>query len=194
MKTVLFIAGCLAVAAAFGSTYAQSASSGQTQNAPLSDSDFVSKASAAGLAEVESGNVAMAQGQAAVVKTFGQTMVTDHSKANAALRKIAVAKSMTVASSPTPDQQASIDSLKRVHGAAFDQAYAKMALNDHTQAVALFEQEASTGQDADLRAFATQTLPTLKHHLDMVGNLPSHAVAKSLTSLAPAERLAIGGP
>jgi putative membrane protein len=190
MKTVFIIAGCLVAAVAFSSSYAQSASSGQA----LSDSDFVSKASAAGLAEVESGNVAMAQGQAAVVKTFGQTMVADHSKANAALKKIATAKSIPVATSPTADQQASIDSLKRVHGAAFDQAYAKMALNDHTQAVALFEQEASTGQDADLRAFATQTLPTLKHHLDMVGNLPSHAVAKSLTSLAPAERLAIGGP
>ncbi|WP_445143457.1 DUF4142 domain-containing protein [Dyella sp. Tek66A03] len=179
---------------AFGSLHAQSAPSGKAANVSASDSTFVSEASAAGLAEVASGNVAMTQGQAAAVKSFGQTMVADHSKANVALQKLAETKGMAVATSPSADQQASIDSLKSMHGAAFDQAYAKMALNDHTQAVALFEQEASTGQDADLRAFAAKTLPTLKHHLDMVKSLPSHAVAKSLTSLAPAERLAIGGP
>ena len=194
MKTALFVSSFVMAAIAFGSLYAQTGSSADAKPAPVSDSQFVAEASAAGLAEVASGKVAIAQGQAAVVRSFGQTMVTDHSKANAALAKLAGTKGMAVATTPSADQQASLDSLKSTHGATFDQAYARMALNDHTQAVALFEQEASTGQDADLRAFATSTLPTLKHHLEMVRNLPSHGVAKSLTSLAPSERLAIGGP
>jgi hypothetical protein len=50
---------------------------------------------------------------------------------------------------------------------AFDKQYASMALKDHIGAVALFEQEASSGNDPDFRKFAAQTLPTLKHHLAM---------------------------
>ena len=194
MRTALFIVGYVAAAVAFGSLHAQTTAPGPAANMSVSDRAFVSTASAAGLAEVASGHLAMTQGQAATVKSFGQAMVADHSKANTALQKLADAKGMAVAGGPSADEQASIDSLKSMHGAAFDQAYAKLALNDHTQSVALFEQEASSGQDADLRAFAANTLPTLKHHLDMVKSLPSHAVAKSLSSLAPEERLAVGGP
>jgi len=138
------------------------------------DSAFVSEASAAGLTEVTEGLMATSQGQSTAVKSFGQTMVTDHSKANIALKNIADSKGMTIASRLTADQKASVDSLKSLTGPAFDKRYAGMALKDHIGAVTLFEHEASSGSDADLRMFATQTLPTLKHHLEMAKGLPGN--------------------
>jgi putative membrane protein len=32
----------------------------------------------------------------------------------------------------------------------------------------MFQKEADNGKNADLKAFATKTLPTLNHHLEMV--------------------------
>jgi putative membrane protein len=45
-------------------------------------------------------------------------------------------------------------------------------VKDHEKAVKLFSKESSSGKDAELKAFATKTLPTLQHHLEMARQLP----------------------
>ena len=42
---------------------------------------------------------------------------------------------------------------------------------DHKATVALFQQEASSGQDPQLKAFAQKYLPTLQHHLQMAQSI-----------------------
>jgi putative membrane protein len=44
-------------------------------------------------------------------------------------------------------------------------------IRDHEKTIALFEREAKSGKDAELKAFAEKTLPTLKEHLSMVRDL-----------------------
>ena len=56
------------------------------------------KAMEAGLAQVEFGRLAMKQGARAEVREFGQWMVTDHMKANRALKSLAETKHISVAS------------------------------------------------------------------------------------------------
>jgi putative membrane protein len=43
----------------------------------------------------------------------------------------------------------------------------KHMLDDHKEAIALFEREAKHGQDPDLKRFAADTLPTLREHLKL---------------------------
>jgi hypothetical protein len=43
-----------------------------------------------------------------------------------------------------------------------------MMLKDHKKDVAAFEKEAGGGTDAELKAFAASTLPTLREHLQMI--------------------------
>ena len=47
-----------------------------------------------------------------------------------------------------------------------------MMLSDHRKDVSEFEKQSTRGGDADLKAFATKTLPTLKEHLQMAESLP----------------------
>jgi putative membrane protein len=44
-------------------------------------------------------------------------------------------------------------------------------VTDHEKAVQLFSTEAKEGQDADIKAFANNTLPTLQEHLQMARQL-----------------------
>jgi putative membrane protein len=44
-------------------------------------------------------------------------------------------------------------------------------VKDHEEDIAEFEKEARSGKDADLKAFAEKTLPTLKEHLKMAKEL-----------------------
>jgi putative membrane protein len=50
----------------------------------------------------------------------------------------------------------------------FDETYRQQQIEAHQQAVSLFENYSLKGDNNDLKAWATEKLPTLKHHLQMV--------------------------
>lgn len=131
------------------------------------DQTFVTEASQGGSAEVALGKVASTQGSSDDVKAFGQRMVDDHTKANDALKSAASAGGFTVAEGPSAQQKADGAKLTSMQGKAFDKAYATAMVKDHKETVALFEKEAKSGSDATLKAFAQDTLPTLKEHEKM---------------------------
>jgi putative membrane protein len=61
--------------------------------------------------------------------------------------------------------------LSKLDSPAFEAAYVKAQFAAHQDALALFTSESTAGKDAQLREFATTTLPTLEHHLQMVQQL-----------------------
>ncbi|KWZ33289.1 MULTISPECIES: DUF4142 domain-containing protein [Burkholderia] len=130
------------------------------------DAEFVDKAAMAGKAEVQASQLALKQAQSADVRAFAKRMVADHGKANAKLSEIAARKGMKPQVDTISDPD--VEALRGKRGHDFDTAYLAAAGPDaHRKAVALFEDEARDGKDAQLRAFAKSTLPTLKHHLSM---------------------------
>jgi putative membrane protein len=135
---------------------------------PLTDDQFVNKASGAGLVEVNLGNIALKRANSADVRRFAQQMVEDHTKANLELLVLADKKKLSMARVMDQPHQALAEKLLRMEGADFDREYMKGQLADHEEAVALFENESKNGNDGDLKDWAGKTLPTLKHHLEMV--------------------------
>jgi putative membrane protein len=138
------------------------------KQASHSDQMFVQQASSGGLAEVRAGQLATERAASAEVKQFGQQMVTDHTKANQELTTLAQAKQLPVATALDPKHQAMAEQLATLHGAEFDRAYLAGQVADHEQTVTLFTTQATEGHDAELKAFATKTLPTLQEHLRLV--------------------------
>jgi putative membrane protein len=131
------------------------------------DSTFATKAAQGGMAEVQLGQLATQKASNPDVKAFGQQMVDDHSKANDEFKAIASGKGVTLPSNIDAKDQATYDRLSKLDGAAFDRAYMADMVRDHRADIAEFEREASHGSDPDIKGFASKTLPTLKHHLEM---------------------------
>ena len=131
------------------------------------DQSFVTKAAQGGMAEVAMGKIAVSNGEDPAVRTFAQTMVDDHSKANDELKEAAGKASATVPPEPNAKQKATAAELGKMHGAAFDKKYHSIMVKDHEEDVALFKKEAKSGHNSDMKAFAEKTLPTLEHHLKM---------------------------
>jgi putative membrane protein len=122
--------------------------------------------------EVAKGKLATQKGSHDAVKQFGQKMVDDHTKAGDELKSIASGKSISLpGDTAKPPMQALLTKLERLEGAAFDRAYVDDQIRDHEKTIALFEREAKSGKDAELKAFAEKTLPTLKEHLSIVRDL-----------------------
>ncbi len=156
----------------------QAGTSGQTESAPKgktsksarrtetrSDGTFVKQAAEGGLAEVELGKLATQKASSDDVKKFGQRMVDDHSKANDQLKDVASKKNITLPADLNAKDKAAKSRLEKLSGAAFDRAYMADMVRDHTKDVAEFRREAKSGSDADVKAFASSTLPTLESHL-----------------------------
>ena len=136
------------------------------QNLSDKDKKFVNEAAQAGMLEVKLGQIAEKSANSDV-KMLGQHMVMDHTKANDELKSLASKKGMTVPASLNKDMQMHYDEMSKKTGSDLDKAYADMMVKDHKKVVDLFKTEAESGDDADLKAWANSTLPTLEHHLKM---------------------------
>jgi putative membrane protein len=127
--------------------------------------DFVEDASAKGVAEVQAGKLAQEKGTAADVKSFADMMVKDHTMANEKLKTLAASKKLEVSDDAMLIDKAKSMILELRSAKSFDQAYANNQVKAHEATIKLFEEEATNGKDADLKAFAAATLPKLKAHL-----------------------------
>jgi putative membrane protein len=158
------------------------ASGGHTaKESAAADAMFIRTAAMDGMAEVEHGRLAAQHAAHGEVKQFGQRMVDDHSKAADELKGLASQKSVTLSTELGAKHQAVQDKLLKLKGAAFDRAYMGHMVTAHQQAVALFQKEASGGKDADAKAWAAKTLPTLQEHLKMARGINAKVTAAPKT-------------
>lgn len=127
------------------------------------DQDFLTKAAAGGMYEVEAGKLAEQKGTAQSVKSYGATLVKDHSAANEELKSLAGTKGVALPAALPTDKQARLDKIGRAKD--FDKEFLKeVGLDDHKKDISLFEKASKSADDADVKAFATKTLPVLKAH------------------------------
>jgi len=142
------------------------------------DKHFLKEAAQGGQAEVTLGQLAVKQAASEDVKKFGQHMVDDHGKANDELKNLAASENETLPTKLDEKAQATRKRLSHLSGAEFDRAYMEEMVKGHKKTVAAFEHEAQHGKDENLKNWATQTLPTLKEHLDLAQSTAEKVGAK----------------
>lgn len=143
----------------------EDAGMGSTENT----SEFAVKAANGGMLEVELGRLAQEKAMNKDVKDFGAMMVKDHSKANDELKALATLKNITLPTTLGEDEQKDVNDLTKLSGKEFDKKYVSMMVDDHKEDIDLFKKTAEDDKtDAEVKAFATKTLPTLQQHLDRI--------------------------
>lgn len=143
------------------------------------DRQFIKKAAEGGLAEVQLGQLATEKADSQDVKQFGQRMVDDHTKANDQLKQVASQKGVTVPDKLSPKDAATKARLEKLSGKAFDRAYMRDMVMDHTKDVSEFRMESKNAKDPDVKNFASQTLPTLQDHLKEAKSIAPKTGAKT---------------
>jgi putative membrane protein len=152
------------------------------------DAAFLKQAAQNGHAEVESSKLAVTKAANTQVKGFAQQMVDDHTKANQELAALAASKGVEVPNEPSVAQKAKMKVLSSADGANFDKRYAdSMGVAAHQDTIKLFQKAASGANDPDVKAFASKTLSTLQHHLQMAQDLKT-ATAKEGNVKAPGDK------
>ncbi|HEY2819020.1 MAG TPA: DUF4142 domain-containing protein [Casimicrobiaceae bacterium] len=155
----------------------QSTGSAHAANLSRGDRKFVEEAAQGGMAEVELGKLAQQKAASDQVKQFGKKMADDHQKANEQLKTLASKKGIALPADMTSSDRREYDKLQKKSGADFDREYMKEMVSDHKKDVKDFDSAAKKADDADIKSFASTTLPTLQQHLDLAQQTEN--VAKS---------------
>lgn len=140
-------------------TPAPSAAPATTAKISAKDKNFLVSAASSGGWEVQTGKVAEKRAQSEATKNVAARMVADHSKATNEVVDLAKKKGVGISTDGIKAQQ--------IGAANFDKQYLDLLEQDHQQEVNLFEKEAKSGDDADIKNWAAKTLPMLRQHLAM---------------------------
>ena len=138
--------------------------------------NFVKNARVGGTFEIETSKLALEKTQNADIRSFAERMVTDHTNASEKLEQIVSGEAIKVDEPTSADKldkkhQAMLDKLRKADGAQFDRLYVQMQQDAHNEAVTLFSKYAKGGDNAALKSFAQETLPTLQDHKKHVAGM-----------------------
>lgn len=164
MKHFRLAAVSFAIAAFTAAGAAYAADSGLNRG----DSRFLQRAAQSGMLEIEASKLAVERAQNPQVKEFAQKMITDHTAVDKELRALAQSKKVELPTDLRWGQGRTMKGLQKDEGADFDERYVdKVAVDAHEDAVELFQDASEDADDADVKAFAAKTLPSLQQHLKM---------------------------
>jgi putative membrane protein len=136
-----------------------------------SDMKFFQKAAQTGMFEVQAAAIATSRALAPATKDFASRMATEHEANDEALKELATSKGVTLPTQLDENHREVLEKLQKEESKEFDERYAKVMREGHKEAIELFKETAKESKDADIRAFATSTLPVLQQHLDKARQL-----------------------
>jgi putative membrane protein len=155
-----------AVAAPASTTGSSSATAEMTSGvstsamAPMTSKDFALKAHQDGQQEVKSAKQAEKRARNSEIKRVARMLEQDHTQADQRLSQIAQSKGWSMGG-----DDGSSSTAYGSGGGAFDMQWVSKQITDHKKSIAMFQEQAQSGDDSDVRAFAAATLPKLQSHL-----------------------------
>ncbi|HZV68476.1 MAG TPA: DUF4142 domain-containing protein [Saprospiraceae bacterium] len=108
------------------------------------------------------------------VRLLSQTLENANRESKSSLGSLAVTKSIRVPYEPT---QAANDAYTKLNESSiedFDIAYCTMIIQDHKDAIALFEGASYENLDAGIKSWASSILPELRNHLSKAVECETH--------------------
>lgn len=140
---------------------------GQSAELSRQDRKFVEKAAIGGMAEVQMGQLASQRAQSQAAREFANRMIADHTPANQ--RLMSLARSMNVETPAELDfkHRRMMKKLERADAAEVDREYIKSQVKAHEQMIELMEKQMESGENQQLKQYASEMLPVLREHLQM---------------------------
>lgn len=134
-----------------------------------SDATFAHQVAASNSAEIELARLAYVRALSPEVRGFARQMLIDHREMAIDLDNFALQRGYLVAWRIEPEKVATVERLSTLEGASFDRAYMDEMVAAHEEAVARLEAQAAS--DRETATLANESLPTVRHHLEMAREL-----------------------
>ncbi len=130
--------------------------------------DKLVHAYSANLFEIKAAENASAHATTPEVKKLSMMLVEAHTKMNADVKMLADKKQISLPTDLTEEQRKDIEKLAEKTGLDYDKAFTDKMKNKHEDALNFYEKTAEKCDDADIKNWASTTVPEVRSHLDMV--------------------------
>jgi putative membrane protein len=153
----------------------------------MQDKSFVYNALQGGMAEVQLGDMAAQKGTSEDVKQFGQKMVSDHTKLNNQMKKVAQQLGVTPPKKMTKKDQELLAQLGNMDsGPEFDNAYIEAMVKDHKKDNEDFRNAIADSQNPSVKQAAQQGDDVIMQHLQLINQIAkNHNLMSSNGKPAP---------
>jgi putative membrane protein len=135
------------------------------------DKTFLQQAQISNLTEIAEGKTALQNTSNLRSREFARWMMADHTGQSVQLSFIAQQLDVSIPTALDPQHQAEVNQLSSQKDGTFDQLYAQTGVQDHAQAISLFQKEVTDGKNPVLVALAKLSLPLLQAHYEQTSIL-----------------------
>lgn len=125
---------------------------------------FVDFAAQTDMTEAHLGQLAQENAKSQEVKDYANMLVTDHTADYNKLTAVATKAGLTVPKGLDAKHEKMVAPFEKLKGAAFDTRFIHEMISGHESALAAYNKESRDGENADLKAYATDDLPVLEKH------------------------------
>jgi putative membrane protein len=142
----------------------------------VSDQDraFLVAAHQSNLAEIATGALAERKGASEEVRDLGKMFVTDHTRLDADLEKVADRLGVHLPSQPNAEQRAFAAKVAKLSGSSFDRQWLAGQITAHCKAKANGEKELAKGSNHDVIELARTSAPIIAHHLQELQDITAN--------------------
>jgi putative membrane protein len=100
------------------------------------------------------------------IKNFAAMLGKDHESLQQQIKSLAATKNIALPAAVDADDQKDINDLAKKTGKNYDKEFINEMIDRHKNGIKLFEDAAKDANDADIKAFANNSLTKLRMHLD----------------------------
>jgi putative membrane protein len=137
----------------------------------LTDKMFVMKAAGINHEEIVLGSLAEKRAESSGVKEYAEMLVKNHKTAQEKLATVIKSRNIAIVTGLEQKTKEEFEHLSKCQGAQFDREFLQCMIKGHKKAIQLFEQEASSGKEEEVRSYAKEMLPELRKHLNRAEEL-----------------------
>lgn len=137
-----------------------------TQPQRVTTQDFVKQAWNINNFEIKAGQEAENKARGADFKDYAKMVVNDHQKMQDELKSIAKsARGEELPNAADAEHEQKMKQLSSATGLAFDREFRTQQIQGHQQAIQLFQDYASSGDNPELKNYAQKSVAILEKHL-----------------------------
>jgi len=137
----------------------------------VQDRQFVTATALDGMTEIEAGKLAKQKSADTAIQSFGSLLITQHQQLVKDLKTMLNYRDIKLPTSLDKSHQDKIDALSSKSGREFNRVFLQQMIEDHKNAVNMFNEAGGHAKDVQIQAFANKNLPIIKNHLQIANEL-----------------------
>lgn len=137
------------------------------------EKEFLSSAHMINLEEIKAGELAQQKAQDQQVQEYGQALKDHHQKNKQKLENLAQQKNVQLPQDLSSEKKQKVQKLESAQPDQFEKEFLSTMVKGHEDAVRKFEEAEKNVADEELKNYISETLPTLREHLEKAQSLQS---------------------